>query len=498
ADSDADTDVTDTASSGGPTAETGVLEPCGTDVGGVTALRVTHPFGPHEARLEVDTSVASSVAVACVLDGDPSEVHLVEDAVAGTSHRLSMGGLLADADYTCTARTVCPETPDRATAAMSTPNPSSRAPDLDVRVDRAARGDEYLVTHLTQACFTQSDLALVYDRDGRPRFRYDLPLSPGISIEFRYLGDDKFSWGGGWDPTQYGRPRVIDLYRGELYDSGVGFPDLATSLFHHDGYVMPDGRVLTLEEERVQGRQGTFRGFRVRRLDPTTNTVDFDYHSQRAFDEGHLPGGSGDVWHANAVQIREVAGQEVLYVSLCNAQKIAAIDVATGNWRWTFGQGEDFSVVDTAGRPVTNAPFPACQHGPETDGQTLLVYDNGVNRGSSRVAEYSLDESTHVATLNWTWTEPDWYETTMGDVEYLPSGHVLVTMAHGECFSSNRGDVTTFVEIDPVTGNKLWDARYPVPNDMAYRGDWADACALFANAKYCSTVRDRLADLSLP
>ncbi len=499
ADTDADTDPS--GDTGGSTVASGdtAADPCGEGLGGVAAVRVTTPYGPHEARIEVDLSAPATVAVACALDADPSEVHLVESRAAAGSHALDLAGLLADEAYTCTARAVCPAMPDRRTAALRTSAPTSRAPRLDVTVDQPGRGDEYLVTHLTQSCATRSNLGLVYDREGRPRFRYeDVPSSVGISIELRHLGGTRFSWGGGWSPSVAGRPREIDVFRGEVYDSSVGFADLATSLFHHDGYVTEDGRVLTLEEEPVTGRSGTFRGFRVRRLDPVTNVVDFDYSSQRAFDEGHLPGGAGDVWHANAVQIREVGGQEVLYVSLCNAERIVAIDVPSGDWRWTFGEGGDFSVVDPAGRPVTRDPFPACQHGPETDGARFLVYDNGEGRNASRVVEYDLDEATRLATRNWTWTEPDWYETTMGDVEYLPSGHVLVTMAHGECFSSNRGDHTTFVEIDPATGAKLWDARYPEPSDTAYRGDWADPCALFANARFCAATRGRLAELSLP
>jgi hypothetical protein len=492
ADADADTDADTDTDTGTPP------DPCGTAAGGVTALRVSTPYGLHEARLEVDTSVAATVAVACVLDGDPDEVHLIESATAATAHAFDLAGLLAGADYTCTATTVCPAAPDRVTAALATPAPTDRVPDLEVTVDVAGRGDEYLLTNRTQGCIARSHTALVYDRHGRPRFRYDIPLAVGPSIEFRHLGGTELSWGGGWLPHVQGRPRIIDLFQGEIYDSGPGFTDLADSVFHHDGYVMPDGRVLTLEQERVRTGGVPFDGFRVRRLDPATNTVDFDYSSQRAYDEGHLEGGWGDVWHANAVQIAEVNGQEVLYVSLCFAQQIVAIDVPSGDWRWAFGRGGDFDVVDPSGAPVTRDAFPRCQHGPETDGTTFLVYDNGEGRDFSRVTEYTIDEANRTATLNWAWTEPDWYETTMGDVEYLPSGHVLVSMAHGECFSSNRGDRSTFVEIDPATGDKLWDARYPDRDDLAYRGDWADACGLFANAKYCDSVRTRLAELSLP
>ncbi len=70
-------------------------------------------------------------------------------------------------------------------------------------------------------------------------------------------------------------------------------------------------------------------------------------------------------------------------------------------------------------------------------------------------------------------------------------------MGHANCFSSNPGDHTTVVELDPVAGAKVWEARYGSTDVMAYRGDWADPCELFANAAGCPEVVSRLADLGL-
>jgi hypothetical protein len=60
----------------------------------------------------------------------------------------------------------------------------------------------------------------------------------------------------------------VDLFAGELVDAGDWLPDLADSEFHHDGYALPDGRLLTLEAVTVRGDGPAFEGFRVRRIDP--------------------------------------------------------------------------------------------------------------------------------------------------------------------------------------------------------------------------------------
>jgi hypothetical protein len=60
----------------------------------------------------------------------------------------------------------------------------------------------------------------------------------------------------------------------------------------------------------------------------------------------------------------------------------------------------------------------------------------------------------------------------------------------------NDGDTTTLVEMDPVSGDKLWQLTYDDIGIMAYRSDWADGCDLFANAAVCPTVAARVESLA--
>ncbi|MEZ4235819.1 MAG: aryl-sulfate sulfotransferase [Myxococcota bacterium] len=496
-------DPTDTATPGTSpwtsttsTPTTPTTPPCEVDPDlAVTGIDVAPLRHGNEVAVTVSLSSPATAAVACRLRSDPSEVHLVEGTEAATEHALRFGGLLAGEAYDCVAAAVCPATSAPEAFEVRTERPPDGLPAVTVTVDEPGAGAEYVLTNASpDEGWDEAQWMVVFDRDGRVRWWDRAPGGVGPSIEFRYHGDDRFVWGGGWGPNALGRPRVLDLYAGEIYDSASALPDVQSSAFHHDGKQLPDGRLLTLEQVTVYGTAGPFDGFRVRRVDPASGLVDFEYDSQRAIDEGHLPSGTGDAWHANWVDIVD----NVLYVSLCEARRVLAVDVPTGDWRWSFGVDGDLQVIGSLGQPLGDDAYPQCQHGIEYRGTDdhLLVYDNGVFRGYTRASEYRIDEAAGQAELVWTWSEPDWFETTLGDVDWLASGHVLVGACHAESFTSNRGDRTTILEVDPATGDKVWELQYDALHTMAYRSDAADPCALFANARYCDAVADRLAVLA--
>ena len=495
-----DTDPTgDTDASPTDTGDTGTAlpDPCAIDAAmAVLSTTVAQPWKENEAEITVTLASPGTVAVVCTAAFDATEIHLVESTVEGTDHVLRLPGLLAGQTYDCAAAPTCPEMAASPTAfSFATADAPSFIPNIHTTTYVGTPTGYALLNH-SDDCTWNDQRLLVTDRDGQVRWYHETPAFVGPSIEFRYHGDDLFVWGGGWGPNALGRPRRIDLYDGEIYDSADAIPDVNGSAFHHDGKQLPDGRMLTLEEVDVDTGGGTFQGFRVRRVDPVTNTVDFDYHSQRGFDEGHLPAGFGDAWHANWADIVDDGNGEVLYVSLCNLGWTLAIDVATGDFLWVFGAGGDFSLVNAAGAPLDGSEFPQCQHGIESSGANLLVYDNGnFGRGYTRVAEYALDRAAMEATLLWTWSEPDWWESTLGDADWMDNGHVWIGAGHADCFSSNPGDHTTVLEIDPLTGDKVWELQYAAVQAMAYRADHADGCALFSMTRECPDLAARLVEL---
>src|SRR5439155_11268405 len=206
--------------------------------------------------------------------------------------------------------------------------------------------------------------------------------------------------------------------------------------------------------------------------------------SQRALDAGALPTGTGDIWHANWTDI--VDG--IAWVSLCHAELVVQIDVATGKIVGELGKGGDYALTDTSGQPLSQDEWFQCQHGLDVLGDKLLVYDNGVDRHHSRVAEYTFDTLQHTAQLDWTWPN-DWYEMTLGDADWLPNGHLLVNKAHAECISSEPGSLTDIWEVDQPTGDIVWTLEMGDIEDASYRAERVDSCALWQDATYCDATR---------
>lgn len=483
----------------------GIVEgpaPCAAEAGlTVEALTVDQPWTEHEAEFTVQVSAPAAVAVACTLEGEPSEVHLVEGPEPDTEHVLRLAGLLRNATYQCRAVAVCPSSSSApATATLSTPGRSN--PDLpwvNLRVDEPGAGRDYIVTNHQRNDGWNGQRRLVIDRDSEIRW-HSAPNAGGgaggSAVDWSPTSR-AFTIGGGWPPNNNGRAQQIDLFGSTLrYDVKPQLPDADALQFHHEAREIHDGRLLSLEEPRIEGSGGSFRGFGVNLVDPDADALTFRWSSQRAFDEGHLPGGGGDVYHANWADVVDVGGQDVLFVSLCTQGWTVAIDVPSGDWRWTFGAGGDFALVDRDGTSLPDHEYPQCQHGLQVeeaqDGVVrLLVYDNGTQRGFSRAVAFDLDESTLTATKQWDWTENNWFERSLGGVDWTSAG-VLVAMGHIESATPSPGDKTTFVEIDPATGEKLWEIRYTDVHDMAFRAEAIDPCAIFANAKFCEAVAERL------
>ena len=477
-----------------PYTEATGLAPCDVQSGlEVLSVETSQPWNANEAELQVSLTGPSSIAVVCRANGDEEEVHLLESADAAAEHNLRMAGLLADTTYWCEAAAVCPASDaPSAVFELRTKSPTdSGLPGFSVDVETARRGSDYVLLDHLRADGQSTDLRVVIvDRDGNVRWHGN-----GLGGQAATLSpvEPSIVMAGAWPPNPEGRPHRFSLFGSEvMFDAAEVLDDVSTTLFHHDGRHLPDGRYATLEERLDQNPDGsTFRGFAVRILDPLTGTIDFDYSSQRSLDEGHLAGGEGDVYHANWMDIVEIDGQTVLHLSLCDDRKVVAIDVPSGDWRWTFGAGGDFTLVDTEGRPLGDEDYPQCQHGLQRRGDRLLVYDNGHDRGQSRASEYRLDEATMTATLLWTWTEDGWFERILGGVDWTVRDQVTIGIM--QIFTQDFvPDFSRVVEIDPETGTTLWQMRFKALQDFGYKHDMIGPCAVFGNARFCPLVDERL------
>ncbi len=461
--------------------------------GAITGFSASPGRMTNQALLRVETAGDVPVAVRCTRDGDPGEVHLLESP-GGTVHELRLSGLLPDAGYTCEAAATCPRSPSLPEPVrIGTGSAPASLAAVEVEVDpRLGAVGDYTLFNLALGggCRDGGWLQLV-DLQGRPRFWHPLP-GVGVDVEARYHGDGRFVWGGG--EAADGRPRVVDLWDGEVYDSGSSLGDAARTVFHHDGKELADGRILTLEFDPNTAGGTDFLGFAVRVHNPASGEVDWRWSSQTAVDRGQLPVSyGGDEWHANWADVVVEDGRDVLYVSLCYYGWVLRIDPVGGDVEWILGAGGDFELVDWGGAPLDPFEYSQCQHGLEVDGDRILFYDNGWWRGYSRASAYELDVDARRARLLWTWDDGGWYHGTLGDADWLPDGRVLVTKAFASCW--DYGDHSEIVEFDPLTGVAASRLVLRERDHATYRAERIDGCDLFAEVGTCPARAERLAEL---
>ncbi|MCA9494689.1 MAG: aryl-sulfate sulfotransferase, partial [Myxococcales bacterium] len=277
-----------------------------------------------------------------------------------------------------------------------------------------------------------------------------------------------------------GAPQILDPWEGTVWTET--FPGSDAVLWSHDIHRLPDGRIVSIEEQQNVGPAGgTWTGFGLRIYDPVDDEVDWTWSSQSAVDAHTLPTAVGtdkDPYHANWV---EVVGDDV-YVSLCYAAQIIKIDATTGDIVWKMGADGDL-VPDVA---------PECTHGLEIVGDRLLVYDNGRERHESAASEYRIDEVAMTATRTWTWTEPGWYEHVLGDVDHW-GDDVIVTQAHAS-WSTTPGAHSAVVEVERPSDLVVWRLDLDAA-DSVYRSERIDGCDLFAHVQSCPAVAARFAEL---
>ncbi len=350
-----------------------------------------NPLLVHEQIIDVTLSDPAAIAVACTRDADPTEVHLAESAAA-ESHQLRINGLLAGESYTCAVALTSPRAPARTTPFTITTAPARyRIPEMRIALDESLpmTGGAYTLFNHERYCAGDStQRLLIVDPEARVRWHHELPAGMDMGIEARPNSDGNIVWGGGNTPEA--AAEIVSLSGEVLYK--VDFPRAYRTDFHHDGKQIASGEILTLEYSQNHTATANWRGFTLRTFDPASGDQTWEWKSQSGYDQGVLPGGAGDVYHSNWVDIHEEVDGATAYVSLCNRYQVLAVDVATGNVKWLFGPGGDFTLYGPDGNRLPDSFYSSCQHGLEVaDGNRILMYDNGWAHGQSRAVEFEID-----------------------------------------------------------------------------------------------------------
>ena len=419
------------------------------------------------------------------LASDPEEVHLVRTAAAAAEHTVRLFGLLSDSTYTCDVASTCGGAP--VSFDVTTDPIVGLAPVFAAR--GTPTGGTYTLLNHQQPCADDAGNRLfILDPEGRIRWHYEIEELAGkstIDIESTLLDDGTVLWGGGGQVA--GRPEIVALDHTRLHEAA--FDGVGELVFHHDVEYMPDGSILTLVESEVSGGTETWEGFDLIQYDPVDHSILWHWKSQDAYDVGTLPGGDADhpdPYHANSLVALTDDHGEAVYVTLLRNDQIVRIDRQTGEVSWSLGYDGDFSLVDVDGNPLGNDSWWDAMHAIDVfaDGR-IFLYDNGRNARRTRAVILDLDLDAQIATVEWSFTEAEWYEPVWGDADELPNGNVAIAMAHAWCYGANRSHPGALVEVDRVTREVVWRLDYLDTDDSTYRAERIDGCALFDNTRYC-------------
>jgi hypothetical protein len=436
------------------------------------------------AHLEAALSAEAALGVACTDDADSAE-RLYWETEPGTEFSLDLVGFGPGREYTCQVAAVCPRmtgTPEALTLS-TTPHPAE-IPQLDVEFHESIdpTGPAMLVTN-TGPCRGGGDIfVVIYDLDGVLRWYYELTQAGYNDVVAQYHGDGQLVWGGGFNSS--GAPHVLDLMGNELYHAS--WEGSTRNTFTHEGRQLDDGRLLAFAWVNNSSGGASWTGFQVFLTEPGSDELQWEWNSQYGLDQGALPPYNGEGYHGNWADIVTYKdGSDRLYASLCYLDSVIAVDYDSKEMLWRFGPDGDFTLKDSTGAALPDSQYPDCQHGVEVDGDKLLIYDNGASRGYSRAVEYTLDEETMTATLNWDWTDFGWNYSWLGDIDYLPDDHILVTQAHQTCYWGPDGAVNHYKEFDIGSGETVWRASFPDDDYFTYRSERGDVCDKMPLVKWC-------------
>jgi hypothetical protein len=438
--------------------------------------------------------------VVCESPDEPRE-QLFAAAPAGD--HLEVYGLLPDTAYTCTLR---------AGRARGEVNFTTDPLPEHIPLSTSGTTDGYTLVNAQASVGSTEEhhtFVVVVDPDGGVRWIYDGGYPFVCDIDAQYFGrpgqspaEAMFHVGGGWASMSYAAPnrgmfRDVNLAGEVVFERTV--PDFGLGFNHHSER-LADGTTLSLTSSYDANELYDWIGVGVELWSPDDGVV-WGWSSQTLLDAGILPPNldSRRPYEANAVALVEDPWGPAAWVSSYTQQQLWRIDRATG--QRTHLIPEEFTVVDPDGNALPTAEFPYDQHDPEwSDGPygpdtRVLMYDNGNGRpgGSfSRVVEYDVDLDTNRLIRLWDWTEPGWWNPTLGDADRLENGHVRITQGFNPARSTI--DVSEIVELDPPDDVR-WRLTWGDGTWSIFRSEYIDACALFANGRYCRDVRQRIDDL---
>jgi hypothetical protein len=246
----------------------------------------------------------------------------------------------------------------------------------------------------------QGNYAYIINHEGEMVWWYEVPLSE-ISAA-RMSWDGKFMYARELNVGRSPNGRVMKVGMDGMGEEVV---NLATS--HHDFAPTPDGGFLYIAGYGNNSCDGIFKY-------PSEELL-FDVDS--AFSWTGVGAIGAENCHTNAIQYNEFDNSVTF--SDTNHDAIVSVDYDTGALNWIYGGAQDstFTGDVTWDR----------EHGHHMlDADTMYMFSNGAfSGGASNI--YRVRFSGTTATWDWHYNVQGLNSSTLGDVQGLPGGNVLVT-----------------------------------------------------------------------
>jgi len=382
----------------------------------------------------------------------------------------------------------CGDAPDSATADRGEAG-GSQAQSVDEEAMARLRSLPYLgVARETNASL--SGVTVYDERRSQPGYNLYTVRSEGAAILLDAEGEVLRRWEGG---DYWMRSRLLE--NGDLLAVGTDGKNKYLAryswdgellwklprLVHHDVSVRPDGTLLTLARARRIAPDlypdHVIEDNPILRLSPEGEVLEerslLDILTTRpgvlTLNIANPKRKSIDLFHSNSVRqidLPELADTHRLYaptnvlVSIRHQDRVVIFDWQTSELVWEWGRGEISGPHDAAILETGN----------------LLIFDNGLGRGWSRVIE--LDPRTEQ--IVWEYVAPvptDFYTATRGSNQRLQNGNTLIA----------ESDAAHAFEVTPA-GEIVWEfwappfqsreggrwRRHSIVRMYRYSGDWLD------------------------
>ncbi|MEP7705093.1 aryl-sulfate sulfotransferase [Paraglaciecola sp. 25GB23A] len=423
-----------------------------------------HPSNVLMVKAHVTTSELSEVTIQ--FESANTTTRETSKSSASLAHDLTVFGLRPETDYRFTAKitTQSGDVTNSDTKTYTTPSLPFNLPDMQLKTssDKSSAGLTFFSVADTDARFIGVDEA------GIPVWylhNSDVPMlssSPAI----KYLGDGQLML------MLRRQVWVIDI-EGNILSS------YQLPTYHHDASILANGNIAILVDEFEVFNGNGLKGDRIQEYSPAGNLV-WEWSSFEHLDTDRFPGelstrngtdGALEWSHSNAIYQQQDDGS--LLLSVRSQSWVVNIDHDSGNINWILGSAEGTQKESLLDKFITleTGSWMSAQHAPmKTVSGDYLIYDNrneaelagGLN--NSRAVKYHVNTETMTATQVWEHIV-DKYTKSLGDVDELPNGNILITAG-----GPGSNDDAYLVEVTATEPSQVvWELQ--INNASVYRAE---------------------------